>query len=912
MNTEKTFAAFVNWFANRPKTSAYLLSAILSILVILISLQRYHILKEDQEREMSIVLNDIHENIDQSLKICQVSIVSLALTIDDDGTPQNFDKVAKQLTESNPIISLVQLAPDGIIKQIYPLKGNEAALNLNILDTPYLQRFANKSIKTKAIYFDGPLELKQGGIGLIARLPIFKKNKFWGFSAAVIRLENLLKISKSNLINNSKYEFQFSYLSSVTQKKEFYFPSKIDLNKNNYVSKKLPNSNWQIYLIEKKTSDLYFIILLRGLLGILIAILFGVFTSKLLRNPQKLRLLLKEQEKKLLKNEMKFKTVFDQATIGFALIDALSGNFIEANNKYCAILGYTPEEIKDKSFILFTHPDEINDCLKNIKKLKEGTIKEYSSDKRYISKSGKTIWVNLTVSPLWEGNEKPTINIAFIKDITEKKEAQVLIENSKLRTESIINTVDGIVWEYDPENSACTFISKKVENILGYSVNEWKSTPYFWEDHIHPEDREFVLGLTASATKQLTNIDYEYRIITKSGEVKWLRDIVSYVFENNKMIVRGLMIDITIMKEAQASIEKSQARFKSLIDTVDGMVWEFDLKTMTFTFISKKVESILGYSAQEYMAIPSFWEDHIYPEDREFALKSSGVINKKYKDHDYEYRMIAKNGEIIWLRDIVNFVYENDKPIMTRGLMIDITKMKEAEKNLNNSFHLVTEQNKRLLNFSYIVSHNLRSHTSNIESIITLIESAESEEERDQMMQLLKSVSNSLDETMNHLNEVVNINTNMSLVIKPLNLKQYINSTKNTLSEQLFSTDTIIVTNIPDEVMINYNQAYLQSILYNLISNAIRYRNPETAPIITINWYKENNLDVIEISDNGIGIDLNKNGDKIFGMYKTFSDNEDSRGIGLYITKNQIEAMGGTITVESELKKGTTFKIYVK
>jgi signal transduction histidine kinase len=244
--------------------------------------------------------------------------------------------------------------------------------------------------------------------------------------------------------------------------------------------------------------------------------------------------------------------------------------------------------------------------------------------------------------------------------------------------------------------------------------------------------------------------------------------------------------------------------------------------------------------------------------------------------------------------------------------MIDITNMKMAEKDLNSSFELVTEQNKRLLNFSYIISHNLRSHTSNIESIVSLVETSESEEERNEMMQLLKSVSKSLSETMDHLNEVININTHISLVTKPLNLNKYIINTENVLSEQIQLSEATIVKNIPDDLIINYNPAYLESILYNLMSNAIRYKHSERKPIITINWSNENNVEVLEVSDNGIGIDLKRNSEKIFGLYKTFNNNPDSRGIGLFITRNQVEAMGGEINVESELNIGTTFKIYLK
>ena len=370
--------------------------------------------------------------------------------------------------------------------------------------------------------------------------------------------------------------------------------------------------------------------------------------------------------------------------------------------------------------------------------------------------------------------------------------------------------------------------------------------------------------------------------------------------------------DITDRKYSENIILKSQQRVESLINTIDGIVWECDAKTFSFNFISQKAESILGYTPEEWLENPFFWQNHIYSEDKEWVQNYCKLKTDQNLNHDFEYRMVAKNGSIVWLRDIVNIIFENGKAISLRGIMIDISKTKEAEKDLNASFNLVTEQNKRLLNFSYIVSHNLRSHTSNIASIVSLIESSESEEERDQMMELLKTVSCSLNETMLHLNEVINIRTNIGLVSEPLNLEQYIITVKNVLSEQITSHDVIISTEIPKETMINYNPAYLESVLYNIISNSIRYKHPSRKAIITIKFFVENDMKVLQISDNGIGIDLVRNADKIFGMYKTFSNNLDSKGIGLFITKNQIDAMGGNITVESEPNVGTTFKIYIQ
>ena len=110
--------------------------------------------------------------------------------------------------------------------------------------------------------------------------------------------------------------------------------------------------------------------------------------------------------------------------------------------------------------------------------------------------------------------------------------------------------------------------------------------------------------------------------------------------------------------------------------------------------------------------------------------------------------------------------------------------------------------------------------------------------------------------------------------------------------------------------MIKYNPAYLESIILNFLSNAVKYSHPQRTPVISFDLFHENNKPVLSITDNGIGIDLKRNGDKLFGMYKTFHGNPDARGIGLFITKNQIEFMGGHVEAESELNVGSTFKIF--
>ncbi|MFV8334238.1 PAS domain S-box protein [Flavobacterium sp. GSP14] len=944
----KKYPEFIIWFLNRPKTTGFITFLFLSYIAGFIVVQQYQLVKEDEQQEMSNILKIVNQNLEQSLKNCYTTTLTLALTINDKGIPENFDYVGKKLLETNNVISAVQLVPQGIIKYIYPFKNNEAALNLNILTAPHLKAEAVKSVTLKKMYFAGPLNLKQGGTGIVGRFPIFINDKFWGFSAVIIKFDDLLKYSGITTVDNSKYYFQFSKENLATKKEIFYLPNKSDFSNKYNISTSIPDGDWKLYLISKHNNFLYTPIILPGIIGVIFAALFGFLIYKLLKIPEELQSLVDVQATKLLNSEIKFEAIFDQAAVGIAHVDSVTGNFIEINNQFCRLLGYSQQEMKDKNFQSITHPDDLGIDLLSLKKLVSGEIKEYNLEKRYFTKSGTIIWVNLSVSALFKKGEKLTSLISIVEDITSKKEAEHLIKKSETRFKSLFDDSPIPMWETDFSKvkkhlEKLNLINKNIDNVSHYL----KTHPEVVFECFHlvklidantmcmnlhkvkhkeelinaalsqiPENSiaegfiKQIIAITQGENQlvmdsKMKNTDGEYRDVN----VRW-NVIRGYEKSLQRIIISTE--DITDRKSSENIILKSQQRIESLINTIDGIVWECDAKTFSFNFISKKVEKILGYSAEEWVQNETFWLDHIHPDDKKWTIEYCTLKVNEKSNHDFEYRMIAKNGKVVWLRDIVNVISENGQAISLRGIMIDVTATKESEKKLNDSFNLVTEQNKRLLNFSYIVSHNLRSHTSNIASIMGLLESSESEEEKNEMIQLLKSVSNSLSETMIHLNEVITIRTNIGLVSEPLNLNYYLETAQKVLSEQVNAKEVSFVTSMPENVIINYNPAYLESILYNIISNSIRYSHPDRKPIIHIQWIIDSENKILQISDNGVGIDLVKNADKIFGMYKRFGNHIDSKGIGLFITKNQIDAMGGNITVESEPNVGTTFKIYIQ
>ena len=194
--------------------------------------------------------------------------------------------------------------------------------------------------------------------------------------------------------------------------------------------------------------------------------------------------------------------------------------------------------------------------------------------------------------------------------------------------------------------------------------------------------------------------------------------------------------------------------------------------------------------------------------------------------------------------------------------------------------------------------------------LLNFLENEKDEDEKTKIVEMLTKASNSLLETLDNLNEVVSINTNTNIEIKELYLNEKITDAKQGLSSLILNNNAIIENNIPEDFTVSSVPAYLDSILTNFISNAVKYKHPEREAKVELSAEKKDNYSILTIKDNGLGINLEKYGKKLFGMYKTFHDHKDARGIGLYLTKNQIDAMNGKVEVSSVEGEGTEFKIF--
>jgi signal transduction histidine kinase len=156
------------------------------------------------------------------------------------------------------------------------------------------------------------------------------------------------------------------------------------------------------------------------------------------------------------------------------------------------------------------------------------------------------------------------------------------------------------------------------------------------------------------------------------------------------------------------------------------------------------------------------------------------------------------------------------------------------------------------------------------------------------------------------------IKDNPSIQKEVIVLKEVLENVFNQLTFQINTYKPIVLIDFEKAPILEINKSYLDSILLNLLTNCIKYKSENKKLEISVSSYQDENYTTMLFKDNGIGIDLERNRDKVFGLYQRFHDYPDSKGMGLYLVKSQVEAMGGTISIESEVDKGTTFTLTFK
>lgn len=322
--------------------------------------------------------------------------------------------------------------------------------------------------------------------------------------------------------------------------------------------------------------------------------------------------------------------------------------------------------------------------------------------------------------------------------------------------------------------------------------------------------------------------------------------------------------------------------------------------------------NLLGYSRNEIFNMDI--QNIIYREDLGVhERKYDELIEGSVSQYSVEQRYFHKDGSLIWVLVSVSLIRNQyNKPYHLIWQFTDITIRKRHQNKLKMMLDLAREQNERLTSFADIITHNLRSHSGNLKTITKFLEEDYTYLANNENYQLLIAALENLEETVSHLTEVAKTKQIDESEIRALNLYDYTEKAIYNIAALARHTNTDIINEVKDHFYVKGISAYLDSILLNFLTNAIKYRSDKRLPKIKLTSEAQENYVVLNIIDNGLGIDLKEHGDKLFQMYKTFHCNEDAIGVGLFITKNHIESLGGKVIVKSEVDVGSEFSIYLK
>lgn len=357
-------------------------------------------------------------------------------------------------------------------------------------------------------------------------------------------------------------------------------------------------------------------------------------------------------------------------------------------------------------------------------------------------------------------------------------------------------------------------------------------------------------------------------------------------------------------------------KWKIALENSEVGIWDYNAKN-DVVFYSEESKNILGFKNNELVNSALEWNRRVHPEDLERYFKDFNAhINGQLDTYRNEHRVLCKDGTYKWILDKGKVVDRdhNGKPTRVIGTHTDITYRKKKDEQSEKYLQLITSQNKRLHNFTHIVSHNLKTHIGNFKNILEFYEDANSEEEKGELINHLNTISEALTSTIVDLDDIISIKSNTTELNERVNIYTCAEKVINSLEIEIENNDIIIYNSIRQDDFLVANRSYLESVLYNLISNGIKYKSPDRKSKVILQSIHTKDEFKILVADNGIGIDTEKFKNQLFEMYQTFhgTERKDSRGVGLYITKTQIEAIGGTIAVESKLNEGTTFILSFK
>ncbi|WP_346239208.1 PAS domain-containing sensor histidine kinase [Niabella insulamsoli] len=615
--------------------------------------------------------------------------------------------------------------------------------------------------------------------------------------------------------------------------------------------------------------------------------------------------------------------------VGDGIWDAnLQTGKIFFSSKWQEIFGYSENEIRTTDeWRAKIHPQDLEAATRLMAEHIKGNTPAYISEIRYLCKDGTYRWIlsrGLVTSYTEDG--KPLRFIGTHNDIHERKLKDIANLEDKQRYKVLFDHSVALICTHDLNGKilnvnpyASELLQYGREELIGRNIADLVPEKYRKDVQL-----EYLSAIVNSATAEGV-----LRMLSKEGSIKHLL-YKNYLFSNadGEKYVIAFAHDITERLRAESGLRTSEKIFSTYFN-LSGIGMAIVSPAGKWEKVNDALCRITGYSPAELADM--HFADITHPEDRDRDVEAKErMLRREIESYEVEKRYITKDGRVIWVSLTTALVRSAaGHPKFFIAQFVDIT----ARKNLTNQLH--TKNNelnqakeellgkvKELEEISHAIGHNLRGPAKNINLLTKVLnvkvgKTTEPEEAYtlaesftlDELVSMIDTVGIAMTNSLETLLNIAEIRLNKELPFDDCGFEEAIDSVLSMLAGDIHKK-RIQVNKALEVERILYPKPYLESILYNLISNAIKYSSPFTDSKIWIQTGTQANGEVtLSVKDNGFGIDMDKFGKKIFKLSQVFHKNTDSKGVGLYLTKTQIESLNGKINVESKLNEGSTFMV---
>jgi PAS domain S-box-containing protein len=593
-----------------------------------------------------------------------------------------------------------------------------------------------------------------------------------------------------------------------------------------------------------------------------------------------------------------------------------AGSITYANDKFCQISGFERDELLGKNHRLINGGVQSKEFFKGLwDTILAGKVWHGEICNR--AKSGDLYWVQATIVPLLNGRGEPEQFIGIRTDITARKQMQVAVALAESRVRRITDAVPGVVYQCEVGNGRIryTFVSERLQEIRGLERDALLADGRIAAAQIIEEDRERVLVAIFLAGNNCMAWHGDYRVCMPDGSLRWIRSEISPEPEltaEGATVFTGIWQDVSQLKEADE-------RLREVTESIPVVVFQYRLwgdGLHKFTFCSSVAENICGLRPQDVVADAACFFNQVVLEDQS-AFEAAFVESaKSLVRMSIDFRLIHKcTGVTVWVHGESMPKRSSDGGVLWNGYLANISNEKQASEDLRRAKETAEVANRAKSDFLANMSHEIRTPMNGVIGMTELVLDTELSSEQREYLEVVKSSSDALMRVINDILDFSKIEAGMlEIENTPFDISALIGDTLKTLAMRTHSKQLELVCDLSPDLprTVIGDSGRLRQVLVNLIGNAIKFTEqgeialhvdmtPARQPFANFNF---------SVRDTGIGIPPAKLG----SIFEAFSQEDSSitrrfggTGLGLSISSRLVEAMGGHITVKSEIGKGSRF-----